>query len=265
MTNEQTSQPTVLVSEVGGVRTLTLNRPERRNALTPQMQSELTAALEASAASATTRVVVLTGAGSAFCGGLDLAVLQAMSGKSSSELDADAQRLSAMFRTLFDLPLPTVAAVNGHAIAGGTGLALFADFTLAVPDAKFGFTECKIGFVPALVSAYLRLQVGDKRARDLLLTGRLFSAAEALSMGLINEVVPVEALSERVSVCASTLIANSPSSLRATKQLLSQQNKRWLDDALHHAMEANARARETQDFTEGVAAFLEKRRPLWRP
>jgi methylglutaconyl-CoA hydratase len=254
---------TILVAESEGVRTITLNRPERRNALTPQMQTELIAALEATAGSATTRVLVLTGAGSAFCGGLDLAVLQAMAGSAESELEADALRLSKMFRTLYDLPLPTIAAVNGHAIAGGTGLATFTDFTFAVPEAKFGFTECKIGFVPALVSAYLRLQVGDKQARDLLLSARLFSADEARAMGLANAVVASDELSTRVRACCDMLMANSPSSLRATKALLAKQNKVWLDNAIQHALEANAQARQTADFREGVAAYLGKRKPTW--
>ena len=254
---------TILVSDAGGVRTITLNRPERRNALTPEMQMELTSALEDAAASPSTRVVVLAGAGSAFCGGLDLSVLQSMSGKMAAELEADAQRLSRMFRTLFELPLPTIAMVHGHAIAGGTGLATFTDFTYAVPEAKFGFTECKIGFVPALVSAYLRLQVGDKRARDLLLTARLFSAEEALTMGLVNEVVAPELLAAKVRSIAETLLANSPSSLRATKALLTEYTRPWLDSALQSAMKTNAEARQTPDFAEGVAAFLEKRRPNW--
>ncbi len=264
MTAAAQIRSTILTSEVDGVMTIALNRPDRRNALTPEMQSELTAALEDAVESASTRIVVLTGAGSAFCGGLDLSVLKAMKGKDAAELEADAQRLSRMFRTLFELPLPTIAAVNGHAIAGGTGLALFTDFTLAVPEAKFGFTECRIGFVPALVSAYLRLQVGDKRCRDLLLTARLFSADEACAMGLVNAVVPPEALQQQVKALADTLLANSPSSLRATKALLAKQNSPWLDNALQHAMEANAQARQTPDFEEGVAAFLEKRKPVWR-
>ena len=255
---------TILISEVGGIRTITLNRPDRRNALTPAMQAELTVALEEAAASPSTRVLVLTGARSAFCGGLDLAVLKAMATQPVAELDADAYRLSKMFRTLYELPLPTIAAVNGHAIAGGTGLAICTDFALAVPEANFGFTECKIGFVPALVSVYLRQQVSEKRARDLLLTGRLFSAAEAHAMGLIDDVVAPEALPDKVQALADTLLGNSPSSLRATKVLLAKQNSSWLDTALHHAMEANAQARQTRDFGEGVAAFLEKRKPNWQ-
>ncbi len=254
---------TILTKETSGVRTLTLNRPDRRNALTPEMQEELIAALEAAAASTTTTVLILTGAGDAFCAGLDLSALQAMAGKTSNELDADARRISRMFRTLYELAVPTIAAVNGHAIAGGTGLATLCDFTLAVPAAKFGYTEVKIGFVPAVVSAYLTLQIGDKRARDLLLTGRLFMADEARQLGLVTELVAPEALTARSEALAATLQANSPTSLRATKALLATQNRAWLDTAIDAAMHANARSRETPDFREGVTAFLEKRKPVW--
>jgi methylglutaconyl-CoA hydratase len=254
---------TVLIHEADGIRTLTLNRPERRNALTPEMQNELIVALEDAAASETTRLLILTGAGAAFCAGLDLSELQAMAGKTAFEIDDDAHRISRMFRTLFELPIPTIAQVNGHAIAGGTGLATLCDFTLATPITKFGYTEAKIGFVPALVSAYLILQIGGKRARDLLLTGRLFSADEALAFGLINEVVPAEELAARVKLLAATLLANSPSSLRATKLLLTAQNRAWLDTALELSIEANAQSRQTRDFHEGIAAFLEKRKPAW--
>jgi methylglutaconyl-CoA hydratase len=248
---------TVLKSEVDGVRTLTLNRPEHRNAMTPAMQTELIAALESAGESASTRVLVLTGAADCFCAGLDLHALQPM------ELADDAHRIARIFRTLYELPLPTIAQVNGHAIAGGTGLATMCDFTLAVPSAKFGYTETKIGFVPAIVSAYLMLQIGDKRARDLLLTGRLLSAGEAHALGLVSEVVAPEELPARVHALAHTLAANSPTSLRATKRLLAEQNRHWLDKALELALKANAAARETDDFREGIAAFLEKRKPVW--
>jgi methylglutaconyl-CoA hydratase len=254
---------TVLVSEISGVRTLRLNRPERRNALTPEMQAELIAAFEDAARSESARVLVLTGFGDAFCAGLDLSALQAMQKKSAMELADDAHRISHMFRTLYELPLPTIAAVNGHAIAGGTGLATLCDFTLAVPGAKFGYTEVKIGFVPALVSAYLTLQIGEKRARDLLLTGRLFTAQEAHGLGLVNEVVALEELQARVEALTQVLMANSPASLRATKRLLADQNRHWLDNATSHSMKANAEARETSDFREGIAAFLERRKAIW--
>jgi methylglutaconyl-CoA hydratase len=254
----------ILVAESDGIRTITLNRPERRNAMTPAMQLELIAAMEEAAASHC-RVLIFKGAGQAFCSGLDLSALQAMNTQSPAEHRADAERIAKLFRTLYELPLPTIAAVHGAAIAGGTGVATLCDFTLATAAAKFGYTEARIGFVPALVSAYLALQIGDKRARDLLLTGRLFDAAEAHRLGLVNEVVPADALEERLDALAQSLVANSPQSLAATKRLMAAQNRAWLDTAIAQAMEANAQARGTADFREGLAAFLEKRRPLWQP
>ena len=251
---------TILVTDKASIRTITLNRPERRNAMAPGMQVELIAAMEAAAAD-NCRVLVFAGAGDAFCSGLDLSVLH--EARTAAEHRADAERIATLFRTLYELPVPTIAAVHGAAVAGGTGLATICDFTLATPAAKFGFTEARIGFVPAVVSAYLTLQLGDKRSRDLLLTGRIFDAAEAYRLGLVNEVVSSESLAERVQVLAETLVANSPQALAATKQLLAAQNKAWLDAAIEAALEANAQARETADFREGVAAFLEKRKPVW--
>jgi len=211
------SYGTILVADEGWVRTITLNRPERRNAMTPEMQTELIAALE-KAGAGECRVVVLAGAGEAFCSGLDLAVLQAAKDKSAAEHREDAERVARLFRTLYELPKPTIAAVQGAAVAGGTGLATICDFTLAVAAAKFGYTEARIGFVPAVVSAYLRLQMGDKAARDLLLTGRLFGAAEGFRLGLVSQVV--EDLPGSVKALAERLVANSPASMSATKKLL---------------------------------------------
>jgi len=239
-----------------------LNRPERRNAMNPEMQLELIAAMEDAAVSSC-RVVVFRGAGDAFCAGLDLSALQTMNDKTAADHRTDAQRIATLFRTLYELPRPTIAAVHGAAIAGGTGVATICDFTLVVPSAKFGYTEARIGFVPAIVSAFLALQIGDKRSRDLLLTGRLFDAGEAYRLGLVNEVVDADALDQRVLELAQTLAANSPESLAATKRLLAAQNKAWLDAAITQALDANARARETEDFKEGIAAFLEKRKPVW--
>ena len=230
--------------------------------MTPEMQAELIAAFDEAGAS-DCRVVVLRGAGESFCSGLDLSSLQAMEGKSAAEHTVEAERIARLFRTLYELPKPTIAAVQGAAVAGGAGLATICDFTLAVAGTKFGYTEARIGFVPALVSAYLVLQVGEKRARDLLLTARIFDAAEAQRLGLVNEVVTQEELSSRVAALAETLIANSPESLRATKRLLVEQSRAWLDAAIELSLAANAEARETADFREGVAAFLEKRKPRW--
>jgi methylglutaconyl-CoA hydratase len=253
---------TIVISESASIRTITLNRPERRNAMTPEMQIELISALE-DPASSSCRVLVLAGAGEAFCSGLDLSALHASEDKSAAEHRADAERIARLFLTLYELPMPTIAAVHGAAIAGGAGLAILCDFTLATPAAKFGFTEVRIGFVPALVSAFLTLQVADKRSRDLLLTGRLIDAEEAYRLGLVSEIVAPEELTQHVGALADVLIANSPQSLKATKSLLAQQNRAWLDSAVAQALEANALSRETADFREGIAAFLEKRKPVW--
>src|SRR6201991_18941 len=172
------SYKTILVTVENSVKTIMLNCPAGRNAMASEVQDELIAAFE-KAATGHCRVVMLTGAGEAFCAGLDMVHLQAIASKSQSEHVADAERVSRLFRTLYQLPKPTIAVVHGAAIAGGAGLATMCDFTLAAPGVKFGFTEVKIGFVPALVSAFLVLQIGDKRARDLLLTGRLFQSDEA--------------------------------------------------------------------------------------
>ncbi len=253
---------TILVADNPPIRTITLHRPERRNALTPQMQFELIAAMEEAAASEC-RVLVLCGAGDAFCSGLDLSVLQGMKDKAASNHREDAEQIARLFRTLYELPMPTIAAVHGAAIAGGAGLAMICDFTLATPESKFGFTEARIGFVPALVSAFLALQIGDKRSRDLLLTARIFDAAEAWQLGLVSKVVPHGELAQHVRALAEVLLANSPQSLRSTKRLMATQNKAWLDASIALAIEANAASRETADFHDGIAAFLDKRKPAW--
>jgi methylglutaconyl-CoA hydratase len=226
------------------------------------MQMELIAAFE-EAAQSDCRVLVLTGSGDAFCSGLDLSSLEESQDVTAIDHRAAAERIARLFLALYELPVPTIAAVHGAAIAGGSGLALICDFTLATPAARFGFTEVRIGFVPALVSAFLALQVGDKRSRDLLLTGRIFDAHEALRFGLVNEIVPADELAQRARSLAETLLANSPQSLAATKRLLAAQYKEWLDAAIVAAIDANAHARETMDFHEGITAFLEKRKPVW--
>jgi methylglutaconyl-CoA hydratase len=256
------SYRTILIDDNPPIRTITLNRPERRNAMTQEMQTELIRALEETAAGSF-RVLILTGAGEAFCSGLDLSELQAMQNKTAADHRTDAERIARLFLAIRELLIPTIAAVHGPAIAGGTGLAMVCDFTLATPASKFGFTEVRIGFVPALVSAFLLLQVGEKRCRDLLLTGRLFDAAEAHQIGLVNEIVAHGELMIRAQSAAEVLLANSPESIKATKELLIAQNRAWVDAAINAALEANAASRETADFREGIAAFLEKRKPLW--
>ncbi len=246
----------------GAVATITLNRPDKRNAISFQLVEELMAALDDVKRSAV-QVVILTGAGKAFCAGMDLDELKSLVGKTHDEHVKESTRMARIFRRLYDFPKPTIAAVNGAAIAGGTGLATMCDFTLAVPEAKFGYTEVRIGFVPAIVSSLLVWQVGHKIARDLLLTGRLFDAAEAYRFGLVNEVVSPDKLMDRARELAALLLENSPSSVRATKKLINSFIASQLDQQIADAIEDNARIRTTADFREGISSFLEKRKPRW--
>ncbi len=251
-----------------GIHTILLNRPEKRNALNHQLIEDLTHALESFAASQTCRVVIVTGAGSSFCAGLDLEHLRAMihhSGEASATEDylADAQRIATLLRTLYDLPKPSIAAVNGPAIAGGMGIATLCDFTLAVPEAKFGYTEVRIGFIPAVVSAFLRTQIGEKASRDLLLTGRLLSATEAQSLGLVNRIVPEPELLAEAKNLAQRLLRNSPAAMESTKRLLRHFTDHHLPNDIEAAIRASVDARSSADFQEGVSAFLEKREPRW--
>ena len=199
---------TVLYAKAQGIATITLNRPEKRNAISYELIDDLIAALRQAAGSAA-QVVILTGAGRAFCSGMDLDNLKQLAGRTHQQNMEDSRTMSRLFRSIYDFPKPTIAAVNGAAIAGGTGVATICDFTLAVPEAKFGYTEVKIGFVPAIVSSYLVFQVGHKIARDLLLTARLFDAADAHRYGLVNEIVPAENLMARARELAQVLLENS--------------------------------------------------------
>ena len=254
--------PTLQLAHDERVATITLNRPDKRNAISYDLIEDLLAAFD-DVAKSSALVLILTGAGNAFCSGMDLDNLKALIGRTPEQSLQDSQIMARLFRTLYDFPKPTIAAVNGPAIAGGTGLAALCDFTLAVPDAKFGYTEVRIGFVPAIVSAFLLRQVGEKIARDLLLTGRLFDAEEARRIGMVHEIVPPENLLPRARKLAAQLMENSPASLLYTKRLLSESARAELDAQIDAAVRENAAIRATPDFREGISSFLEKRRPKW--
>jgi len=238
---------TLVLHESDGVALLTLNRPDKRNAISYELIADLQKALNAVEKSSS-HVLIITGAGKAFSSGMDLENLRSLIGRTQEQNIEDSR---------------TIAAVNGPAIAGGTGIATICDFTLATHEAKFGYTEVRIGFVPAIVSNFLLRHVGEKHARDLLLTGRIFAADEALRLGLVNEIVDPDRLLPRAYELARTLMENSPASLRATKELLSQAINEELDRRLETSIEENARIRQTPDFREGITAFLEKRKPHW--
>ena len=253
---------TLTLEFTGQLATLTLNRPDKRNAISSRMLSELQSALE-EIENGHTRVAIITGAGKAFCAGMDLELLSAIATQSAAENMEDSRRMAKLFRRVWSFSKPLIAAVNGAALAGGCGLATLCDFTLAIPEAKFGYTEVKIGFLPAIVSVFLTRQVGDKHARDLLLTGRLVDSAEALKLGLISEIVSPERLMARARELADVLIAASPVSLTRAKRLLTSAAAASVDQDLERAILENARIRCTADFREGLASFLEKRKPVW--
>jgi methylglutaconyl-CoA hydratase len=245
-----------------GIATVTLHRPDKRNAISFELLGELLAGFDEVEASGA-QILILTGAGKAFCAGLDLEELKSLLGKTQAENLADSGRIAQVFRRLYDFPKPTIAVVNGAAIAGGTGLATMCDFTLAAPEAKFGYTEVRIGFLPALVSSILVWQVGHKIARELLLSGRIFDAAEAHRLGLVSEVVEAAQLMSRARELAASLQENSPASMRATKALINGFIGKDLDRQFADSIAQNAEARATADFREGVTSFLEKRKPKW--
>jgi methylglutaconyl-CoA hydratase len=253
---------TLHLAHDGNIATITLNRPEKRNAISYELIEELLTALD-EVDNSSALVLILTGAGKAFCSGMDLEELKALVGRSPEQSLKDSETMARLFRSLYDFPRPTISAVNGAAIAGGCGLATLCDFTLSAPEAKFGYTEVRIGFIPAIVSTFLLRQVGEKHARDLLLTGRVIGAEEAYRIGLINEVVAAEKLIERAKELALQLVANSPASLVSTKRLLSDYARVELDAQIQAAIRENAAIRATTDFREGVSSFLEKRKPRW--
>lgn len=253
---------TLAFETAGEIATITLNRPEKRNAISTRMIDELMAAL-GEAESGPARVAIITGAGKAFCAGMDLEGLRSLAQQTAQENVEDSVRMATMFHRIYSFPKPLIAAVNGAAIAGGCGIATLADFTLAVPEAKFGYTEVKIGFIPALVSVFLQRQVGEKIARDLLLSGRIVDAAEGMRLGLVSEVVAAEKLMDRAHELAATLIAASPTSLSHTKRLLLHHSEAGLLAEMEVAIHENAGIRSTDDFREGLASFLEKRAPKW--
>ncbi len=254
---------TLLLDFDSDFATLTFNRPDRRNSISSQMISEFPDALSEVEQSGA-RALIITGAGKAFCAGMDLADLRRQATQTPAQHLEDSQKMSSMFRRLYFFPRPVIAAVNGPAIAGGTGFASLADFTLAAPEGTFGYTEVRIGFMPAVVSVFLRRQIGAMHARDLLLTGRIFDAAKASRLGLVTQLVPAADLLPRSRDLASSLASLSPTSLGRTKRLLLEFEREAIEQELAIAVRESASIRQTEDFREGLSAFLEKRPPRWQ-
>ncbi len=254
----------IKVAQDNKVRIIRLNRPEKRNALSPELVQALKEEISTAYNDDSTKVLVLTGEGNSFCSGADLEFIKKMQEFTYEENLADSNSLKELFKLIYSGPKPVIAAINGHAIAGGAGLVSVCDIAISIPQAKFGFSEVKIGFIPALVSVFLVRKIGESKAREMLLSGRLFQADEALKNGLVHWIVNPEEL-EREALGLATVIAmeNSPESLKATKSLLHEISNLGLDEALDIAAQRNAEARGTEDCKEGILAFLEKRKPNW--
>jgi methylglutaconyl-CoA hydratase len=248
----------IIYSIDGPVAHITLNRPEKRNALDGEMVSEIRRALAESAESSEVRVVLLSGAGKDFCSGADLAALHQIINATVTENLADARQLADVFLDMRRHPRPIVAAVRGRALAGGCGIATAADIILAAESAQFGYPEVKIGFVPAMVMAIVRRSVSEKRAFELLTSGEPFPARTALEIGMINRIFPDATFDREVESYAAQLAARSASALSLTKGLLYQIDAMAFEAALAAGVQTNALARTTEDCRRGIEQFLKR-------
>jgi methylglutaconyl-CoA hydratase len=243
---------------------ITLNRPEKRNALNPEMVTLLNENLDKAALDNECKVVVLQSMGDAFCAGADLAYLQQLQQNSYDENLADSEHLMRMFKRIYQHPKMIIAKIQGHALAGGCGLATVCDYSIAVPEAKFGYTEVKIGFIPAIVKVFLIRKIGEGKAREILLTGQVFDALRALNLGLINEVVSADELDHRIQEFAEQIcLQTSAQSIALTKEMIDEVQNKTLDEALNYAATMNAKARATVDCKKGIQSFLNKEPLSW--
>ena len=243
---------------------ITLNRPEKRNALNDELVGELRQAFSDAGEDREVKVVVLKAEGKAFCAGADLAYLQQLQENTYEENLEDSHHLKSLFYQIYTMDKVVVAQIQGHAIAGGCGLATVCDFSFAVPEAQFGYTEVRIGFVPAIVKVFLLRKIGEGKAKELLLTGELIPAQKAAAMGLVNRVVDGAKLSQTVEEFAHMLVErNSAQSMGLTKQMIAAIQSMELEKGLQYAAEMNAKARATEDCKRGIGSFLQKERIQW--
>jgi len=243
---------------------ITLNRPEKRNALSYEMVSEIKLAFMNAEADKDCKVIVIKGSGEAFCAGADLAYLQQLQTNTFDENLADSRHLMELFQFIYHSNKVVISQINGPALAGGCGLASVCDFSFATPESTFGYTEVKIGFVPAIVMVFLVRKVAEKNAREMLLTGDVFKADKALQYGLINYIVEPEELEDAVFKFAQKLCKHTSSqSLGLVKEMLANVQSMDVNKALEYAAQTNAKARATDDCKRGIAAFLNKEKLSW--
>jgi methylglutaconyl-CoA hydratase len=246
------------------IATITLNRPDKRNALNAELINELSGALTEAEKNPDVKAIVLKANGNTFCSGADLDQLKAMQSNSYYENMGDSQRLKNLFKKIYTLKKIVIAQVEGYALAGGCGLATVCDFTFCTHESKFGYTEARIGFVPAIVMVFLLRKIGEKKAGQLLLGAEIVSAHDALQIGLVNAIFEKSEIEKSVSAFVQKLITqNSAQSMAITKTMLYEMQATSLDKALEYACHQNALARSTEDCKKGVQAFLEKKEVKW--
>jgi methylglutaconyl-CoA hydratase len=243
--------------------TIILNRPEKRNALSSELVSAVNSALDSLRHDDDVRSLFIRGNGAAFCAGADLAEIKALQTAGVHENQQNSHRLREFFVNLYTFPKPTCAVVHGAALAGGCGLATCCDFVIAAREATFGYPEVRIGFIPAIVMVLLTHQIGERAARDLCLSGRNISADEALRLGLASQVVEQAELESAAQALAKELHRNAPQAMATIKRMFWRLHGMGMEDSLVWASDMNAMARSTDECREGIAAFLEKRKPNW--
>jgi len=243
---------------------ITLNRPEKRNALNNEMVTALITAFENCEFDENVKIVILRAEGKVFCSGADLESLQKLQKNTYEENLGDSILLKELYRLIYIFPKIVIAQVQGSAIAGGCGLASVCDFIFAVEDAKFGYTEVKIGFIPAIVMIFLIRKIGELKTKELLITGNLITAQEAKNIGLINFVFSEVELKNKVNEFAFMLISNnSHQAMSETKKMLVEIQEKTLDEALNYSAKKNALTRQTDDCKKGIDAFLKKKNLQW--
>lgn len=251
------------IQNAGGVARITLNRPEVRNAFDDQLIERLTRAARETAKDTATRVVVLQGTGTVFCAGADLNWMSRMVTYSHEQNSLDASRLALMFHALNTMPQPVVVRIHGAALGGGAGLAAVGDIAVAEENAVFGFTEVKLGIVPAVISPYVVAKIGNSAARELFLTGARFPAARAKEIGLVHYVTRADAIDSRIDSIVRELLTSGPTAMALSKELIRRVAYEMPDDVIGLTSEAIARQRISPEGQEGMRAFLEKRTPSW--
>jgi methylglutaconyl-CoA hydratase len=241
-----------------------LSRPEKRNALNAEIVSLLKAAFRKAEDDTAVKVVVLSAEGDVFCAGADLEYLQQLQKNSLEENKKDSDQLAELFKIIYTLKKAVIAQINGHAIAGGCGLAAVCDISFAIPEAHFAYTEVKIGFIPAIVMVFLIRKIGEGKAREMLLSGNLINAHIAKEYGLINFITDKDKLAEEVYQYASKLChENSAQSMELVKSMMLAIQGKNINEALEFAAEMNAEARGTEDCKKGISAFLNKEKIKW--